>query len=116
MNPLLAISLGLAPVPPLPPEVRARQNKRLFERANRISPGRMPRTTATGYRARIVQALRDTGSGTTADLAAYFETTGKALLGHLQRLERDGQVLREVVPCRGNRMAYVWSASDAPTR
>lgn len=113
MNPLLAIGLGLAPVPPLPPEVRARQNKRLFERAKCINHGRMPRTTATGYRAQIVQALRDTGSGTTADLAAYFETTAKALIGHLQRLEHDGQVRREVVLCRGNRMAYVWHPAEA---
>lgn len=109
---IIAISLGLIPVPPLPPAVRERQH-RIVEERERCNPGeRMPRMSATAYRAAIVQLLRDTGPGSSADLAASFGTTGKHMRAHLARMLRDGQVRCDVIHY-GTRNSYVWHAAEA---
>ena len=69
---IIALSLGLAPIPPLPPAVRERQNRIADDRHRCTNVGRMTRQSATAYRAKLLQMLRDTGPATTSEVADYF--------------------------------------------
>jgi len=48
---IIALSLGLAPIPPLPPAVRERQNRIADDHHRCTNVGRMTRQSATAYRA-----------------------------------------------------------------
>lgn len=104
---IIALSLGLAPVPPLPPAVRARQNRIADERHRCNNVGRMTRQSATAYRAEMLQMLRDTGPATTSDVALHYNTTCKAVRAHLQRL-CDDNLVHFRVEWHGSRRDYTW--------
>ena len=108
---IIALSLGLVPVPPLPPAVRERQNRIADERHRCANTGRLTRQSATGYRAKMLQLLRDTGPGTTADIANAFDTTCKGVRPHLHILEQAGEV-RFDVSYHGSRRDYLWHAVE----
>lgn len=104
---IIALSLGLAPIPPLPPAVRERQNRIADDRHRCTNVGRMTRQSATAYRAKLLQMLRDTGPATTSDVAHHFNTTCKAVRAHLQRL-CDDSLVQFRVEWHGSRRDYTW--------
>lgn len=104
---IIALSLGLAPIPPLPPAVRERQIRIADDRHRCTNVGRMTRQSATAYRAKLLQMLRDIGPATTSEVADYFNTTRKAVRAHLQRLCDDSQVQLRV-EWHGSRRDYTW--------
>lgn len=108
---IIALSLGLVPVPPLPPAVRERQNRIADERHRCINTGSMTRMAATEYRAQMLQLLRDTGPGTTSDVAIAFNSTCKAVRAHLYVLQQAGKVRFEETR-HGSRKDYTWSAVE----
>lgn len=63
---IIALSLGLAPVPALPPETQRRRHtseQRYVRTTGRIGPG---------FKAEIVAMLRETGPATTNEIADFF--------------------------------------------
>lgn len=110
---IIALSLGLLPVPPLPPGVRERQNRIADERIRCVNSGeRMSRESATAFRARILDMLRDTGPGTTSDIALAFDTTCKGVRSHLYVLHDAGLVAYSEAR-HGARKDYTWYAVEA---
>jgi mitochondrial fission protein ELM1 len=113
---LIAINLGLAPIPALPPGIKKRAHTTDTDAED------VPTRSATGdrlhkrygpeYRNRLFNMLRDTGCGTASDLAICMGTTTQAVRKHLERLERDGRVVRTARPSIG-RTIYDWSVIEA---
>lgn len=109
---IIALSLGLVPVPPLPPAVRERQNRVADERHRCANFGeRMTNQSVASYRAKILNLLRETGPASTAEIASEFNTTTKYLRPHLDRMVLDGTVRFEV-RMSGGRKAFTWHAVD----
>ncbi|MBP7655400.1 MAG: hypothetical protein KA742_02500 [Pseudoxanthomonas sp.] len=110
---IIAMNLGLAPIPPLPPAVRARQNRIDDDRHRFASCGeRMTNPSVAAYRAKILTLLRETGPASTADIAGEFNTTTKYIRPHLDRMVMDGTVRFEVSAGPG-RKAFTWCAVEA---
>ena len=110
---IIAMNLGLAPIPPLPPAVRARQNRIEDERHRCANFGeRMTNPSIAAYRAKILTLLRETGPASTADIAGEFNTTTKYIRPHLDRMVMDGTVRFEVSAGPG-RKAFTWCAVEA---
>lgn len=106
---LIAINLGLAPVPPLPPSVAERQRVAAQERERAAGGVRSNKTYGEAFRRQLLDMLRDTGSGTTLDLAVSMGTNIDVLRPHLERIERDELVRRESRRI-GSRSTYIWHA------
>ena len=110
---LIAINLGLAPVPPLPPSIVERRRADSEERQRAASGVRPYKAYGEAFRATVVAMLRDTGPGTALDLAVCLGVTSQVLRGHLERLERDGLVIRKPRQVCG-RTVHDWHAIEAP--
>lgn len=110
---IIALSLGLVPVPALPPAVRERQSRIADERHRCANFGeRMTNQSVASYRAKILNLLRETGPASTADIASEFNATTKAIRPHLDRMALDGTVRFEV-SMSGGRKAFTWHAVEA---
>lgn len=110
---LIAINLGLAPVPPLPAVILERQRSTAEERERCARGERGRKTYGAAYREQMLATLRETGSGTVMDIACYMNTTRHVARSHLERLEREGKVERRQ-RMAGNRTVAVWHAIEAP--
>ena len=110
---IIALSLGLVPVPALPRAVRERQSRIADERHRCANFGeRMTHQSVASYRAKILNLLRETGPASTAEIASEFNTTTKYLRPHLDRMVLDGTVRFEV-GMSGGRRAFTWTAVEA---
>ena len=110
---IIALSLGLVPVPPLPPAVQERQNRIADERHRCANFGeRMTNRSVAAFRARILALLRETGPVSTSDIASDLNVTTRAIRPHLDRMALDGTVHFEV-STSGGRRAFTWHAVEA---
>lgn len=108
---LIAINLGLAPVPPLPaPSLRG--NTPSATNASGASGERSHKSYGEEFRRKALAMIRDTGPGTAGDLAVCLGVTSQILRKHLERLERDGLVARKARESCG-RTVYDWHATGA---
>jgi hypothetical protein len=103
---IIALSLGLVPVPPLPPESHRRQHladlPRVRSASGRIGPG---------FNAEVVAMLRNTGPATAFEVADFFGQDLDAIKLRLTRLQEAGEIR-----CCGRRRsstAELWEARDA---
>ena len=92
--------------------MRERQNRIADERHRCTNTGRMTRQSATEYRAQMLQLLRDTGPGTTSDVANAFNTTCRGVRAHLYVLQSAGKV-RFTEHRHGSRKDYLWHAVES---
>ena len=107
---LIAINLGLAPVPPLPAPIVARQHAISDERQRAASGERSYKSYGEDFRRKVLAMIRDTGPGTAGDLAVCLGVTSQILRKHLERLDRDGLVARKARESCG-RTVYDWHAA-----
>lgn len=103
---IITLSLGLAPIPPLPPASHRRRHlaemPRVRSAAGRIGPG---------FGAEIVAMLRETGTATAFDIADFFGQDLDAVKLRLTTLQETGEIR-----CCGRRRdstARLWEACDA---
>lgn len=113
---IIALSLGLAPVPPLPPEVVARQTNTTRE-SQRIGGrrGAAVRNDGPEIRAQLREWMRDTGPATALDLCTDFGLSQTNVKRHLYILQRAGEVRREVIFRHGRHVALFAYAEPEPT-
>lgn len=104
---LIAINLGLAPVPPLPDAILKRQHAIAEKREVCASGKRSRRTYGAAYRREILAVLQETGPGTVMDIACFMDTTPDVTRSHLERMEQDGVVERRR-HMAGARTVAVW--------
>lgn len=85
---IIALSLGLVPVPPLPPESMRRQHL-----AEQRKPPReqAARVAGPGFKSLILQMLRDTGSASASDIAVFFGQELAPVKNRLALLHDAGQ-------------------------
>lgn len=107
---IIALSLGLVPVPPLPPEVIKRQRATALARENNV-PRRYEHRSSVEYRVQILDMLRDTGPANTLEVAVYLNCDPTTARGHLATLVKSGQIRRETLCIKG-RAAYLWSIAE----
>ena len=109
---IIALSLGLAPIPPLPPEVAARQSdpaRDLLREAGRYGAER--RGYGPTVRAEILELLRATGPATLIDITTYYGMSTTNAKSHLHRMARNGEVTLTQEIRRG-RLTNVYSAAE----
>lgn len=109
---IIALSLGLTPVPPRPDAAVGRLHYTPHERDDEEKEPRMKARTASAYHAQIINTLRETGPGTTSDLAVAHKTTPRVMRGTMLRLAERGLVSYETIAIGGGRMAYIWSVKE----
>lgn len=110
---IIALSLGLAPIPPVPvtPEAAKRAETRALQ-SEAGARGAGTRTDGPAMRRQLLELLRDTGSGTTKELCAYYNARRDSIAWHLQKLQRDGLMeLVEETNERGRRYQR-WHATQ----
>lgn len=103
---IITLSLGLATIPPLPPEAYRRQHLADLPRV-RSATGRI----GPGFSAEIVALLRETGPATAFEVADFFGQDLDAVNLRLKRLQEAGEIR-----CCGRRRsstAKLWEARDA---
>lgn len=90
---IIALSLGLAPVPPLPREVLERHASRTRElqreHGRQASSGRKHGPTV---RAEVRELLRTTGPATLLDIQTYYGWSACNAKAHLSKLAASGEI------------------------
>lgn len=109
---IIALSLGLVPVPPLPHDVVARQADPVRERLRESGRfGAERRGHGPTVRAEIRELLRTTGPATLLDVTTYYGMSLTNAKSHLHRLAREGQV-RMVQEQRGGHLTNVYHYAE----
>lgn len=85
---IIALSLGMTPVPPLPPEAQRRRH--LSEVKYVRSTGRI----GPGFKAEIVAMLRETGPATTNEIADFFGQAIEPVKIRVALLHEAGEIRR----------------------
>ncbi len=109
---IIALSLGLVPVPPLPAQVVKRQAdhwRRLMAESAREASGN--RKHGPTVRAEIAAWLRHTGPATLLDVTTYYGMSLTNAKSHLNRMTRDGLARMEQEQ-RGGRLINVYYPVD----
>lgn len=109
---IIALSLGLTPVPPRPAAAVGRLHYTPHERDDEEKEPRMKVRSASAYHAQIINTLRETGPGTTSDIAVAHKTTPRVMRRTMLRLAERGLVSYETIAIGGGRMAYIWRAKE----
>lgn len=109
---IIALSLGLEPIPPLPPEVVARQSDPTRDRLREAGRyGAERRGHGPTVRAEILDLLRNTGPATLLDITTYFGMSLTNAKSHLHRLARSGEVILSQ-ELRGGRLTNIYRAAE----
>ena len=112
---IIALSLGLEPIPPLPPEVVARQSDPARDRLREAGRyGAERRGHGPTVRAEILDLLRNTGPATLLDITTYYGMSTTNAKAHLQRMTANGQV-RMTQELRGGRLTNIYRAAEHTT-
>lgn len=110
---IIALSLGLAPVPPLPPQVQQRQGARCDDdRRQHASEAAKRRCHGPTMRAEIRELLRSTGPATLLDVATYYGLSITNTKAHLARLLADKHI-RVVKEVQRGRLTNVYHYAPA---
>lgn len=111
---IIALSLGLIQPPPRPAAAVGRLHYTPHERDDEEKEPRMKARSASEHHTRIINTLRETGPGTTSDLAVAHKTTPRVMRATMLRLAERGLVTCETIDLGGGRVAYLWSVKEAP--
>lgn len=109
---IIALSLGLSPVPPRPAGAVGRVHTMPPDRDAERGPQPNARP-ADDINDRIVESLRKYGPSATPDLALDHKMTPKAMRARLLRLEECGLVKFDVIAASGGRTTYLWSVVES---
>lgn len=109
---IIALSLGLIQLPPRPAGAVGRLHYTPHERDDEEKEPRMKARSVSTYHAQIINTLRETGPGTTTDLAVSHKTTPRVMRGTLLRLAERGLVEYETIAIGGGRLAYLWRVKE----
>lgn len=111
---IIALSLGLAPVPRLPAEVLERHSERtrLLQRESAREAAQDRRHGPTA-RAELRELLRTTGPATAGDIQTYYGWSITNTRAHLARLLKTGQIRVERRVVSGRWASLYHYAEDA---
>jgi hypothetical protein len=109
---IIALSIGLTPVPPRPAGAVGRIHSMPPDRDAERGPQQNARP-ADDINDRIIESLREYGPSATPDLALLHKLSPKSMRARLLRLAERGLVKFDVIAASGGRVTYLWSASES---
>lgn len=111
---IIALSLGLQPVPPLPADVVRKQINRTRELQREAArEGYEARRHGPTVRAELRELLRTTGESTLGDIVTYYGWSNTNAKAHLARLLANGHIRVEQRMTMGRLTNYYSYAEDA---